>query len=81
MSKYLIGIFVFSGSITGIYYIAIIPTQRKKGFGTAMVEHLLQAAQEKGYFHASLHASEEEKNLYKWLVGKECGIFEEYAWE
>lgn len=74
------GILVLGDNMAGIYYVATVPEQRGKGYGTAMMEHLLRLAKHKGYFLAGLEASHEGKNLYKRLGFKEVCIFEEYAW-
>lgn len=75
------GILVLGDNIAGIYYVATIPDERGKGYGTAMMEHLLNLAKQWGYFLAGLEASHEGLNLYKRLGFKEVCIFEEYAWK
>jgi len=70
---------VTHANVTGVYYVATIPEQRKKGFGTAMMHYLLQLAKTKGYFIATLQASKEGKNLYERLGFKECCRYQEYA--
>lgn len=74
------GIIVFGGNIAGIYYVATVPDQRGKGYGTAMMEHLLSRAKQKGYHLTGLEASSEGANLYKRLGFKEVCIFKEDAW-
>lgn len=74
------GILVLGGNIAGIYYVATLPNQRGKGYGTAMMEYLLNLAKEKGYRLAGLEASSEGKNLYKRLGFKEVCVFKEFAW-
>lgn len=73
------GILVFHADVAGIYYVATNPSQRNKGFGTAMMRHLLAIAKEKGYLTAVLQASHEGKNLYERLGFKEKCIFKEYG--
>lgn len=73
------GILVLEDNMAGIYYVATIPEERGKGYGTAMMEHLLNLAKQRGYFLAGLEASHEGLNLYKRLGFKEVCIFEEYG--
>lgn len=73
------GILVLGGNLAGIYYVATLPDQRGKGYGTAMMEYLLGRAKQKGYFLAGLEASHEGLSLYKRLGFKEICIFNEYA--
>ena len=35
------GILVLHANVAGIYYVITIADQRKKGYGTAMMEHLM----------------------------------------
>lgn len=72
------GILVTHANVAGIYYVTTCPQQRKKGFGTAMMEHLLERAQAKGYFIATLQASSEGISLYERLGFKPCCQFLEY---
>lgn len=74
------GILVLEDNMAGIYYVATIPDERGKGYGTAMMEYLLNLAKQRGYFFAGLEASHEGLNLYKRLGFKEICVFEEYAW-
>jgi len=74
------GILVLGDNMAGIYYVATVPDERGRGYGTAMMEHLLNLAKQRGYFLAGLEASHEGLNLYKRLGFKEVCIFEEYAW-
>lgn len=75
----LTGILVFDANVAGIYYVATIPSQRKKGYGMAMMEHLLNRAKMEGYHMATIQASHEGKGLYEKLGFKKCCIFKEYA--
>lgn len=59
---------------------ATLPDLRGKGYGTAMMEHLLNRAKQKGYHLTGLEASREGANLYKRLGFKEICVFKEYAW-
>lgn len=73
------GFIVFHAGVAGIYYIATDPQWRKRGFGTAMLCHLLQCAQLRGYEIAVLQASEEGYSLYERLGFRTCCQFIEYA--
>lgn len=72
------GILVTHANVAGIYYVATIPQQRKKGFGTAMMQFLLNRAKEKGYFISVLQASHQGLSLYEQLGFKGCCQFLEY---
>ncbi len=74
------GMLVLDGAIAGVYYVATLPHQRGKGYGTAMMEHLLKGAKKKGYVLAGLEASHEGLSLYKRLGFKEICTFNEYVW-
>jgi GrpB-like predicted nucleotidyltransferase (UPF0157 family)/GNAT superfamily N-acetyltransferase len=73
------GNLVLHANVGGIYYVATIPDQRKKGYGKAMVEYLIQRAKKRGYHLATLQASQEGKGLYQRIGFKECCIFKEYS--
>ena len=73
------GMLVTHANVAGIYYVATIPNQRKKGFGTAMLNHLLERAKKKRYLIATLQASEEGLSLYERLGFNRCCQFVEYA--
>lgn len=74
------GMLVFAGNAAGIYYVAVRPEERRKGFGKAMTEHLLERAKARGYLLAVLLASKEGKLLYENLGFKDICLFKEYAW-
>ncbi len=73
------GILVVEDGVAGIYYVATIPTQRKKKFGTAMMIHLLANAKAKQCLLATLQASAEGISLYERLGFKKCSTFSEYT--
>lgn len=73
------GILVFHADVAGIYYVATNPDYRKRGYGTAMMLHLIRRAQNKGYTLSTLTASREGKNLYARLGFKEYCVFREFA--
>ncbi len=73
------GILVLHAEVAGIYYVATNPAHRKQGYGTAMMLHLIQRAQNKGYTISTLQASREGKNLYARLGYKEYCVFREFA--
>jgi GrpB-like predicted nucleotidyltransferase (UPF0157 family)/GNAT superfamily N-acetyltransferase len=73
------GILVMHANVAGIYYVATVPQQRNKGFGTAMMMYLMSLAKDRGYFIATLQASAEGFSLYERLGFKQCCQFWEYA--
>ncbi len=73
------GMLVTHANVAGIYYVATTPIYRKRGFGTAMMQHLLQRAKTKGCFIATLQASHEGLSLYEKMGFKACANFFEYA--
>lgn len=73
------GILVLHANVAGIYYVIISPSHRKKGFGTAMMEHLIQQAKAKKYSICTLQASADGKGLYKRLGFKPLCSFKEFA--
>lgn len=66
------GVVLFHAGTAGIYYIATRPEERLKGYATAMMEHLLTRAKEKGYFLATLQTSGEAKRVYEPLGFEPC---------
>lgn len=73
------GIVVFYANVAGIYYISTDPKERKKGYATHMMHHLLQRAIEKGYLIATLAASNEGKPIYEKLGFQTCCLFQEFT--
>lgn len=73
------GLLVTHLGVAGIYYIATIPTERKKGYATAMMDHLLQRASQKGYTVATLQASEEGSHVYEKIGFQSCCKLTEYS--
>lgn len=73
------GVLVTHANVAGIYYVATVPDLRKRGFGTAMMHYLLQRAKSKGYFIATLQASQQGCRLYERLGFQACCAFSEYA--
>lgn len=73
------GILVTHANVAGIYYIITHPEQRHKGFGTAMMRHLLALAHDQGYHIATLQASQGGLSLYERLGFKRCCEFSEYT--
>ncbi|CRX39570.1 GNAT family N-acetyltransferase [Estrella lausannensis] len=74
------GMLVLSANVAGIYYVAVHPEERRKGYGRAMMEHLLERAKERGYLMAVLLSSKEGKLLYENFGFKDLCLFKEYAW-
>ena len=73
------GILVLHANVAGIYYVATVPDQRKKGYGTAMMKYLIERAKDQGYDMITLQASKEGKALYQRLGFEEVCVFKEYA--
>lgn len=73
------GILVVHADVAGIYYVATIPHQRRKGFGTEMMMHLLIEAKKRGIHVATLQASKEGKSLYERLGFTACSTFREFS--
>jgi GrpB-like predicted nucleotidyltransferase (UPF0157 family)/GNAT superfamily N-acetyltransferase len=73
------GMLVTHLGVAGIYYIATIPSQRKKGFGSSMMQHLLQRAKEKGYKISTLQASENGASIYRKIGFQTCCQWTEYS--
>lgn len=70
---------ILAEGIAGIYDVSTVPRFRGRGFGTAMVNHLLAAAGRRGYSHAGLQTSG-HSDFYARL-GFERGFQErEYIW-
>lgn len=73
------GMLATHAAVAGIYYVATAPLYRKKGFGTAMMNHLLNRAVEKGHTMSVLQASPDGLSLHEKLGFKPCSTFWEYA--
>lgn len=72
------GCVLFHANAAGIYNIATIPSERQKGYGTAMMEHLMTSAKNRGYHLSVLESSKEGKSLYDNLGFKKCFKIREY---
>jgi len=73
------GILVLHANVADIYYVMTMPWYRKKGYGSAMMQHLLNRAVDQGFHLATLQASEEGKNVYARLGFKPFCTFVEYT--
>lgn len=73
------GVSVVSDQVVGIYYIMTVPEERKQGFATEMMEHILLRAQAGECHMAVLQASEAGKHVYAKMGFCECGIFQEFC--
>lgn len=73
------GIVVFHAGVAGIYYLATLPEKQKKGYASALLEHLLMRAKENGYSLATLQASRAGIGLYQRLGFNACCTFPEYT--
>lgn len=73
------GVSVVGDQTVGIYYIMTIPEERKQGFATEMMEHILLRAHADGCHMAVLQASEQGRHVYAKMGFLECGIFQEFC--
>ena len=73
------GILVLHANVAGIYYIITALKERKKGFGTDMMYHLLHRAKKRGYTLATLQASAMGKELYKKIGFQPLCSYKEYS--
>ncbi len=74
-----IGMVLLHAGAGGIYYLATLPEKRRKGYGGAMVEHLLQRSKDAGYHLAILQATVEGLRLYEDLGFRPCCFMKEYT--
>jgi len=78
------GLAYFSNNVCGIYMIATLEEARKKGFGTAVTKHCINAAHQKGITNIVLQASQKGVSIYEkmgfnkycefnilWMLGKD----------
>jgi len=72
------GVLVFHANVVGIYYIVTLPEEKRKGYATEMMGHLLTIAKEENQKTAVLQASEQGKKVYEKIGFKECCIFQEF---
>lgn len=62
-----IGSIFFSENIAGLYDIATLESERGKGLGTKLTNHLLSTAKTEGAAYCTLQASPEAENIYRKL--------------
>ena len=72
------GALVFHAHVVGIYFIATIPSERRKGYATEMMHHLLSISKNEEHQMAVLLASEAGKPVYNKLGFVECCTFQEF---
>ena len=72
------GVLIFHANVVGIYYIVTLPEERRKGYATEMMNHLLTIVKEENQKIAVLQASEQGKKVYEKIDFKECCIFQEF---
>lgn len=74
------GLLVFYARIAGIYWIATTPSERGKGYASAILSHLLQRAHEEKYQIAALLASPIGKKLYQKFGFADLADFYEFEY-
>ncbi len=73
------GVLVFHADVVGIYYILTLPSERRQGFATQMMNHLLNIAQKEDQKTAVLQASETGRKVYAKIGFNECCVFQEFV--
>lgn len=73
------GILCLYAGVAGIYYVATIPEERRKGYAKAMMEMLFERAKECRYGIVTLQATADGKHLYEKLGFQACCLFAEYG--
>ena len=70
----------FTGAgVAGIYLVATLPRERRRGMATAIVRHALQRARDAGYSIGTLQASKEGLGMYRALGFREYCRFAFYV--
>lgn len=70
---------ILAGGIAGIYDLSTLPDQRGQGFASALVNHILEQARQRGYSHAGLQTGEAEQ-FYQSLGFRTGFQEEEFFW-
>jgi len=73
------GVLVLHANVAGIYYVMTVPEQRRRGFGSLMMQYLINRSKEEGYPLVTLQASAAGKGLYERLGFKSMCRFVEYS--
>jgi ribosomal protein S18 acetylase RimI-like enzyme len=69
------------GGVASVYGVAVVPSARNRGFGSAISLKPLLDAREEGYRHAVLFATEEGKGTYARIGFRDCGVrINRYLW-
>lgn len=73
------GVAFFHTGVMGIYYLSTLPSYRKKGYASALIQVLLNKAYERKAFLSTLQATEEGYSLYTQLGFTPCCQFKEFV--
>lgn len=69
-----------AGATWGLYNIATLPSHRRRGLGTQVVQALLAAGRQRGYAAAVLDATASGSDLYARAGFEAVGLLEQYVW-
>jgi predicted GNAT family acetyltransferase len=74
-------LFQETAEVAGIYLVATLPSARKRGIATAMMEHLLLESWRKGCRHVVLLANSQGYGVYHRLGFKDNCTLKIYTWQ
>ncbi len=72
------GVLLFHAGVAGIYFIATPPDERRKGYATELMSHLLHRVKQEEYPYATLTASVEGKPVYEKIGFRPLCSYQEY---